>query len=114
EHLKNNRPPELREQIKFRELAKAPQVEGLIVYPTGTASIHVRQLFAAQSPSGRDTLSVYVWHPDGDPTALAPYEAWLWKELRRGLADKARKQGVELPPDPPFDADRQWLPAGGP
>jgi hypothetical protein len=109
EHLKNNRPPELKEQIKFRELAKADQINGIIVYPTGTASIQVRQLFAANAPSGRDTLNVYVWHPDGDPTALAPYETWLWKETRRFYANRARERGVSLPPDPKFDAENQWL-----
>src|SRR5688572_6490381 len=77
-HLQENVPPELKEQIKFRELARADKVDGIIVYPTGTASIQIRQPFAAQTPTGRDTLSVYVWHPDGDPTALAPYETWLW------------------------------------
>ena len=108
-HLEDNRPPELREQIKFRELVKAPQVNGLIVYPTGTASIQIRQPFAAQSPTGRDVLSVYVWHPDGDPTALAPYETWLWKETRRFYTQRAREKGVNPPPEPKFDAENQWL-----
>src|SRR5262249_30913823 len=35
-HLKDNRPPELKEQIKFRQLGDADKVNGLIVYPVGT------------------------------------------------------------------------------
>ena len=76
-HLEENRPPELKEQIKFRPIGDADTIDGLIVYPTGTGAIQVRQTFADKSPTGRDTLSVYVWHPDGDPTALAAYEAWF-------------------------------------
>jgi hypothetical protein len=108
-HLENNRPPELKEQIKFRELAKADTIDGNIYYPTGTASIQIRQPFAAQSPTGRDMLNVYVWHPSGDPTALAPYEAWLWKETRRFYTQRARDKGVTPPPEPKFDAENQWL-----
>ncbi|HSQ56944.1 MAG TPA: ABC transporter permease [Gemmata sp.] len=108
-HLRKNMPPELREQIQFRELAKAPQVNGLIVYPTGTASIQIRQIYPQRSPSGRYTVQVSVWHPDGDPTALAPYESWLWKELRRFYEEEARKKGIILPPEPQFDTENQWL-----
>ncbi|HVL15615.1 MAG TPA: ABC transporter permease, partial [Gemmata sp.] len=109
QHLEENRPPELKEQIRFRPLADADKLDGVIVYPTGTASIQIRHVFADKAPNGRDTLSVYVWHPDGDPTALAPYETWLWKEVRRFYARRARDKGVTPPPDPAFDAENQWL-----
>jgi hypothetical protein len=109
EHLRANVPPELKLQVVFRRLADADKLDGLIVYPTGTGAIQIRQVFAADSPTGRDTLYVSVWHPDGDPAGLAAYEAWLWKELRRALADRARRQGAELPPDPAFGGDNQWL-----
>lgn len=107
--LKDNVPKELAGQVVFRPLEKADKIDGLIVYPTGTGAIQIRQTFADTSPTGHDTISVYVWHPDGDPEALAPYEAWLWREIRRALAEQARGKGAALPPDPEFDADNQWL-----
>jgi hypothetical protein len=108
EHLQKNVPPELKEQIVFRELEKAPQIDGLIVYPTGTASIQIREPLA-KAPGERVTVSVYVWHPDGDPTALAPYETWLWRESRRFYTQRARDKGVTPPDEPKFDAENQWL-----
>lgn len=109
EHLRANRPPELKEQIVLRPLRHADTVDGLIVYPTGTAAIQIRQIFPDKSPTGRYTVDVSVWHPDGDPTALAPYEAWLWKELRRGMTAQARSKGVPVPGEPAFDPENQWL-----
>lgn len=108
-HLKENVPPDLAGQIVFRPLEKADTIDGLIVYPTGTGAIQLRQTFADKSPTGRDTLSIFVWHPDGDSAALAPYEAWLWRELRRGMAAQARAKGVEVPADPAFDDENRWL-----
>ncbi len=107
-HLEENRPPELRGQIRFRRLGEAEQVNGLIVYPTGTGALQVRQLPADRSPEGRAILSVYVWHPDGEPTALAPYEAWFWREARRFFSERARRQIPGLTPDPPFDDQTDW------
>jgi hypothetical protein len=108
EHLRANRPPELKGQLVFRPLGDAEKIDGLIVYPTGTGAIQVRQTFADKSASGRDTLAAFVWHPDGDPTALAPYEAWFWRETRRFYASRARKALPDLPADPAFDADTDW------
>jgi hypothetical protein len=110
-HLQENVPPELTGQVVFRELAKADTIDGVIVYPTGTGSIQIRQTLAEQSPTGRYTVHVYVWHPKEDPTALAPYEQWFWKELRRFFAAQAREQSptAELPPDPEFDPGNNWV-----
>src|SRR5262245_37888669 len=63
-HLETNRPPELKEQIRFRQLGDADKVDGLIVYPTGTGAIQVRQTSAGKTATGRDTLAAFVWHPD--------------------------------------------------
>lgn len=108
-HLQTNKPKELEGQIIFRQLGGGERIDGLLVYQPGTGAIQIRQTFAEKSPTGRDTISVYVWHPDGDPTALAPYEAWLWREIRRALTDQARQKGADLPPDPEFDAENKWL-----
>ena len=112
QHLQKpeNIPPELRNQIRFRELAAAEHIDGLIVYDTGTGALQIRQTFAKDA-ADRDTVHVAVWHPDGEPTALAPYEQWLWKEMRRWFAERAREKlpGVKLPEEPAFDPDNKWL-----
>jgi hypothetical protein len=109
-HLQANVPKELKGQIVFRELAKADTVDGIIVYPTGTGAIQLRQVLPEKSPTGRPALSVYVWHPEGDPNALAAYEAWFWKETRRGLAAQARQKlsAADVPADPEFDGPIPW------
>jgi hypothetical protein len=107
-HLEESRPPDLRGQIRFRRLGDADKVNGLIVYPTGTGALQVRQSPADKSPSGRESLGVYVWHPDGEPTALAPYEAWFWRETRRFYSQRARAAVPSLSPDPAFDNQNDW------
>lgn len=106
--LEENRPPELKEQIKFRQLGDADKVNGLIVYPTGTGALQIHQREESKSASGHATLAVFVWHPDGDPTALAPYEAWFWRESRRFFAQRARMALSDLPPDPAFGQENDW------
>jgi hypothetical protein len=108
-HLEENIPKELSGQIVFRPLQKADQIDGLIVYSSGTGAIQLRQVFPDKSPTGRATLSVYVWHPDSDPTALAPYEAWFWKESHRYYANRARLKNYALPPDPEFGTGTDWV-----
>lgn len=108
-HLKANVPKELTGQVVFRPLAKADMIDGVIVYPTGTGALQIRQ---ADGPGKRPAVQVYVWHPDGDPNALAAYEAWFWKETRRGFAAIARQKlsaGADVPPDPTFDQHNQWM-----
>ncbi len=109
EHLETNRPPELKEQIIVRPLGAADTIDGLLVYPTGTAAIQIRHFPPGNSPTGRYTVSVSVWHPSGEPAALAPYETWLWKELRRAFRAQAIDKGVSLPPEPDFDPENHWL-----
>src|SRR3982750_384710 len=48
----------------FRPLEKADTIDGVIVYPTGTGAIQIRQV---SEPGRRPAVQVYVWHPDGDP-----------------------------------------------
>jgi hypothetical protein len=100
-HLQENVPPDLKAQIVFREID--PQTVGtLIRQETGTGSIQVTVRFeAGKAP----VLDVHVWHPDGQPEAMAVYEAWFWKETRRGLAELARKTNPKMPPDPDFNTD---------
>jgi ABC-2 family transporter protein len=109
EHLQKNYPPELKGAIQFRQMKNPDDVNSLVNYPTATAAIQIRQTFAEHNSSHRDTLNISVWHPDSDPAALAPYEAWLWKESRRFYAIQAREKGLKIPDDPKFDTGNQWL-----
>ena len=107
-HLQESVPPDLKMQVIFRELAKADTVNGLIVYQPGTGAIQLRQ---SNEPGKRPAVHVDIWHPEGDPAALAPYEAWFWKEARRAFAEQARKKapGAAIPADPTFDTENKWL-----
>jgi hypothetical protein len=108
-HLEENVPPELAEQLEFRQLRNPDQVNDLIVYQTGTGALQIRQKFSDQTPSGRAVLSINVWHPDNDPTALAPYEAWFWRESHRYFAERVRQKKFVLTADPKFDPGSDWL-----
>ena len=107
-HLRANVPPELKLQVHFRPLARADMIDGVIVYPTGTGAIQVRQIV---DPGMRPKVRVDVWHPEGDPAALAPYEQWFWKESRRAFAEQARRElsVADVPPNPDFGTDNKWL-----
>src|SRR5438874_234407 len=106
-HLRENVPPELKTQVVFRELAKADTVNGLITYQPGTGAIQVRQTF---EPGKRPTVHAYVWHPEGDPNAMAAYEAWFWRESRRSFAAEARKKLSAAEPltDTPLHPHNHW------
>ncbi len=106
-HLQDNKPNDLK--VQFRELAKTETINTVIVYQPGTGAIQLRQDTTA--PDRRPAVKVDVWHPEGDPLALAPYEAWFWKETRRYFAAEARKKlpTADLPADPDFTAGGTWL-----
>ncbi|QDU21091.1 ABC transporter permease [Urbifossiella limnaea] len=106
-HLQDNKPTDLK--VQFRELANADTINAVIVYPPGTGAIQLRQDTLA--PERRPAVKADIWHPEGDPLALAPYEAWFWKETRRYFAAEARKTlpGADVPADPDFAAGGTWL-----
>jgi hypothetical protein len=105
EHLQENVPPDLKSQIVFRKID--PKTIGtLLPGQPGTGSIQVTLRYEPGKPP---VLDVHVWHPDGQPEAMAAYEAWFWKETRRGLAAQARKTNPKMPPDPEFDPDNWQL-----
>jgi hypothetical protein len=73
EHLKSRVPAALKERVRFRPVGQVPtDAEGRIVYPPATGAIQIR-------PGPR----IHFWHPGGDGSALAPFEAWFWKEALR-------------------------------
>ncbi len=107
-HLQANVPPELKAQVRFRELRKPDDVDGVIAAETGTGSIQIRHV---NEPGKRPAVQVSVWHPDSEPGALAPYEQWVWKESRRAFAIEAAKKmtDAKMPDTPAFDAENNWL-----
>jgi hypothetical protein len=107
-HLIENRPPELRNQIHIKPLHEAQTLNGVIVYPVGTGGLQIRDLRGNDSPTHRPLIHVSVWHPEGNPRALAPYEEWLFKEIRRHNVARAKLRGIPTPPEPEY-ADDQWM-----
>jgi ABC-2 family transporter len=76
EHLQRHLPDELKDQIKFRQLQSVPtNAAGQIVYAQSTGAIQLRP--NEGDPRG---FIVWLWHPGADAGALAPFEAWFWKE----------------------------------
>lgn len=96
-------PPNLQSRVLFRpRLAK--DVDGLVTYEPGCGAIQIRTF--TDPESGRPGLKFWVWHPAGDPTAMAPYEAWFWKAARQALQmDAEAKLGTTLPAFAPGDDD---------
>jgi hypothetical protein len=97
-HLDANRPPELKAALRFEKIDPA-NIGTLIQRQPGTGSIQVTTRFEGTKP----VLEVHVWHPDGQPEAMAAYEAWFWKETRRALAAPVREKNPALP-EPDFGA----------
>jgi len=108
-HLEANVPKELKAQVKFREIGTGNSLDGLLDRPVGTGAIQVRHI---AEPGRRPVLQVYVFHPDGDPTALAPYEAWFWKESRRAFRAEVEKElgenAAKLGPETAFGPGTDW------
>lgn len=107
--LKANVPDDLRPHIVFN-LRPPGEVDGLVLYPPGTGAIQIRTRFEP----GRTVYKFWVWHPPGDPEAMAPYEQWFWRAAReayqRQAVDRVRATGADagklVPPDP--GADDLW------
>src|SRR5262245_51768725 len=98
-------PESLQARVLFRPRL-ADRVDGLVTYEPGCGAIQVRSF--TDPASGRAGLKFWVWHPVGDPSAMAPYEAWFWKAARLSLQlDAEAKLGAKLPAFTP-DADDLW------
>lgn len=97
--------PEMTGKVEFR--ARPPEsIDTLVTYAPGTGSIHVKH--GVDPKTGRATISVSVWHPQDDPTAMVPYETWFWKELRRAMQGEAETIAGKPLPKPDFDSDDLW------
>lgn len=80
-HLRAHVPEDFARAIRFRPMQKVPTDEqGVLQYPMNTGAIQLRP---ARSPEYAGTI--WFWYPGNNRSALAPYEAWFWKEMTRFL-----------------------------
>ncbi len=92
--LKARIPDNLKSAVVPRQV-RPEALTGLTSYPPGTGAIRVRE----RPPFGteRRRLEFDVWHPPGDPAAVAVYEAWFLRAARDAVheqtADKLRAAG---------------------
>jgi hypothetical protein len=77
-------PPALKAHIYFRE-RKPETISQLISDQPGTGVIRVLE----SAPGGVAKIEFEVWHPPGDPSAMADYERWLWRTTREILHERA-------------------------
>ena len=85
-HLRDHVPSEMQEQIRFRHVSSAMVANGLLVYPPGAGAIQMR---ASSLSDGQGHTKVWLWYPDNDGSALAPYELWFWRESTRYFQQQA-------------------------
>ena len=76
--LKDRIPANLKAAVILREVPAA-RLNAVVHYEPGSGAIRVRERPAG---SERRRLEFEVWHPPGDPTALAVYEAWFLRAAR--------------------------------
>src|SRR5947209_6813891 len=75
--LKANVPDDLKPHVVFNRRPPR-EVDGLVTYAPGTGAIQIR----TRKEPGRTVYKFWVWHPPGDPGAMAPYEQWFWRAAR--------------------------------
>lgn len=95
--LRAKQPDDLKPHLVFRQ--QPPEaITGPIDYPPGTGSIRVIETTSDGSRTGTPVIRFEVWHPPGDPTALAAYEQWFFRAARDILhARAAAKLGDGTP-----------------
>src|SRR5205823_1582487 len=75
-HLRANVPAELKGCVRFRPASEVPaDGAGQLVYPHNAGAIQLR-------PAGGG-VKVWVWYPGSEPSGMAPYEVWFWREALR-------------------------------
>lgn len=96
QELERRQPEELKPHLHFR--AQPPQlITGPIPYGTGSGAIRVIDATHDGSLTGIPYLKFEVWHPPGQPTALAAYEEWFFRTARDILYDQAQAKLGDAP-----------------
>jgi hypothetical protein len=96
--IKDRVPPHLKAQVVFREVPPHLLASPLS-YSPGTAAIRV-----VESDRDGRRLTFDVWHPPGDPGAMAPYEQWFFRTAR----DILRGRVTASPPTAAGRDDDLW------
>lgn len=96
--LKDRVPPALKAQVVFREVPPH-LLSSPLAYSPGTAAIRV-----VESDRDGRKLTFDVWHPPGDPGAMAPYEMWFFRAAR----DILRGRVTASPPTTVGRDDDLW------
>jgi hypothetical protein len=81
EHLRRHIPPEFKDHLTIRPVTQAAVFDGKIVYPAGHVAIQVRTVNNGKGKAQQ----VQLWNADADGSALAPFEAWFWRESHHYL-----------------------------
>jgi len=108
--LKDRIPANLKGAVIPREVP-ADRLNRVVQYEPGTGAIRVRERPAGNE---RRRLDFEVWHPPGDPTALAVYEAWFLRAAREVVHEQTAERLRAAGGDPsrltrPSDAaDDTW------
>ncbi len=85
--LKGKVPPALESQLLFRN--RPPEsVDALVSDSPGTCCIRLN----LRNRDGRAIMEIEIWHPPGDPGAVAPYEAWFFRALRECYQELAKSK----------------------
>lgn len=80
-HLRAH-PPAVKMDIRFRPVERVVVDErGVIAYDQSTAAIQIRN--NGKDANGRNRYLVMFWQPGKDPSVIAPYAEWFWKETLR-------------------------------
>ena len=110
QRLQRTVPSELRSHVQFVQRPSA-SMDRLINYAPGVGAIQIRGIQRDDHFAWKFT----VWHPPGDPGAMAMYEKWIFhavRQVQQELAEESlRKQGVEnsnLPRSASEDDDDLW------
>jgi hypothetical protein len=90
DHLRRHVPADLGPRITFRKADDVPTKGGVIVYPAGDGAIQVRVERTGSGPRYR----VWVWHSGADDNAMAPFEAWFWKESYQYIRQQTGGKGA--------------------
>ena len=98
-------PPALKAQLVFREVPPS-QITGPLSYAAGTGAIRIVE----SARDGTPRLTFDVWHPPGNPGAMAPYELWFFRTARDVLRERAAARlGSAARFSPPSDrTDDLW------
>ena len=102
--LKDRVPPALKSNV-ILEPQTPETITGLMKAVPGTCCIWLNQ----KARGDREVLEIDIWHPPGQPGAVAVFEAWFFRTMREIYQDLAREKlggaSASLTPLPPLGDD---------